>query len=161
MRLMAWTAVAVLGAVACGGGEQPADEPAAQPAMETQDAAPAGGEMAATGTVHTVNMEGDGTRYWFAPDAITIKSGDRIDFVNVSGGPHNVAFYEDQIPAGAKEVLERAMSGRTLGPLNGAFVTAPDEVYSISFAGAPVGSYGTFCLPHEALGMKMTINIEE
>ena len=158
MRFMAATVVVALGLVGCGGGEQASQDEAAQPAAEqTQPAATGAGE---TGTVHRVDMEGDGTRYWFAPDQLTIKSGDRVEFVNVSGGPHNVAFYENQIPAGAKAVLEAAMAGRTLGPLSGNFVTAADEVYAISFAGAPAGDYGMFCLPHEALGMKMTLTIQ-
>jgi len=159
MRFMASTVVLAMGMAACGGGERATQEQTAQPAAaeETQPAAPATGE---TGTVHRVDMEGDGTRYWFAPDHLTIKSGDRVEWVNVSGGPHNVAFYENQIPAGAKAVLDAAMSGRTLGPLSGNFLTTPNEVYAISFAGAPAGDYGIFCLPHEALGMKMTLTVE-
>jgi len=159
MRFMASTVVLAMGIAACGGGEQATQDQAAQPAAAeaTQPAGPGPGE---TGTVHRVDMEGDGMRYWFAPDHLTIKSGDRVEFVNVSGGPHNVAFYENQIPAGAKAVLEAAMAGRTLGPLSGSFVTGPNEVYAISFAGAPTGDYGMFCLPHEALGMKMTLTIQ-
>ena len=158
MRFTVSTLMLGLAVAACGGGEPATEEQAAQPGMAEQGQ-PAPAAPGETGTVHRVEMEGDGTRYWFSPEELTIATGDRVEFVNVSGWPHNVAFYENQIPAGAKAVLEAAMAGRTLGPLNGSFLTAENEVYAISFAGAPAGDYGIFCLPHEALGMKMTLTI--
>ena len=37
-------------------------------------------------------MIGDAKGYRFEPADITIKQGDAIKFIMVSGGPHNVAF---------------------------------------------------------------------
>ncbi len=36
---------------------------------------------------------------------------------------------------------------------------AANETYRISFAGAPVGAYHYFCLPHKALGMIGVITV--
>ena len=143
-------------AAACG-GEKQSEEPAAmtpeQPAAEAPAAAPA-----ATGTTHDVNMVLEGTSYKYVPAELTIKAGDVIRFHNVSGGPHNVDFWADSIPAGAAAVLNAAMPDR-MGELSGPLLVEPNAVYTVSFAGAPVGEYKFFCLPHLAMGMtgKLTI----
>lgn len=152
MRVTTLGALLALGAVACGGGEQQQaqqETPAAQPAA----AAPAG-------EVVEVKMTGTGTTAAFEPNAITISAGTTVRFINVSGGPHNVSFWPDSIPAGAAAVLNAAMSGRTLADMQGMMVTQPNEAYDISFAGAPAGRYGTYCLPHLALGMTMSITVQ-
>jgi plastocyanin len=110
-------------------------------------------------TTHRIRMMQQGAKYAFNPANFTIKSGDVVEFVNVSGGPHNVAFDKDHVPAGARDVLNKAMARRQ-SDLMGPFLTAPNEVYSISFAGAPKGAYGYFCLPHRALGMVGVITVE-
>jgi plastocyanin len=109
--------------------------------------------------VHRVRMLQAGSQYKFDPATLTIKVGDVVEFVNVTGGPHNIQFDKDHIPAGAKEVLNRAMAQR-MGDLQGPFLTQPNQVYRISFAGAPKGAYTFSCLPHQALGMKGTITVE-
>ena len=114
---------------------------------------------AAPPTTHRIRMVQAGSAYKFDPAALTIKVGDVVEFVNVSGGPHNIQFDKDHIPAGAQEVLNRAMARRQ-GVLQGPFMTAANETYSVSFAGAPKGTYAFFCLPHQALGMKGTITVE-
>jgi plastocyanin len=152
MRVMTLGALLALGAAACGGGEQQqqqADQAPAQP----QAAAPAG-------PVVEVRMTGTGTTAAFEPNAITIAPGATVRFINVSGGPHNVAFWADSIPSGAAAVLNAAMAGRTMGDLQGAMVTQPNEAFDLSFAGAPTGAYKTYCLPHLALGMRMTITVQ-
>jgi len=108
---------------------------------------------------HAVRMEQQGAKYMFVPSTLTIHVGDIVEFENVSGGPHNVVFDKDHIPAGAQEVLNKAMARRQ-GDLMGPFLTQPHEKYSISFAGAPKGKYGFYCLPHRALGMTGTITVE-
>ena len=108
---------------------------------------------------HRIRMMQAGSQYKFEPANVTIKVGDVVEFVNVSGGPHNIQFDKDHIPAGAKEVLNRAM-GQRMGDLQGPFLTKPNDVYRVSFAGAPKGTYAFFCLPHQALGMKGTITVE-
>lgn len=104
----------------------------------------------------TVRMVQQGSRYLFQPNGLRIQPGDVVEFVNVSGGPHNVQFYPNRIPAGAREVLNRAMAQR-MGDLASPMFTTPNQKYTVSFAGAPQGTYDFFCLPHQALGMKGTI----
>jgi plastocyanin len=114
---------------------------------------------AAAPTTHRVRMVQQGAKYLFVPADFTIKSGDVVEFVNISGGPHNVSFDKDHIPAGARDVLNRAMAKRQ-SDLMGPFLTQPNEVYAISFAGAPKGQYNYYCLPHRALGMIGVITVE-
>jgi plastocyanin len=104
----------------------------------------------------TVRMIQQGSRYLFQPNGLRIQPGDIVEFVNVSGGPHNVQFYPNRIPAGAREVLNRAMAQR-MGDLASPMFTTPNQKYTVNFAGAPQGTYDFFCLPHQALGMKGTI----
>ena len=91
--------------VACSGGDKKADstaattnDTAAAPATTTtgDDHRHARQRRVApiTGTTHEVKMIGDGTTYKFDPANITIKQGDGIKFIMVSGGPHNVAFID-------------------------------------------------------------------
>ena len=141
-------------ALACGGGEQ-AGQQAAPPA----GGQPAAAAPAATGAVHDVNMELRDGRYIYDPLQLTIKVGDTVRWINLSGGPHNVAFYQDKIPAGAADLLNTAMANR-LGPLSGPLLTDSLAAYQISFAGAPAGTYDYYCLPHEALGMKASLTIQ-
>jgi plastocyanin len=153
MRLTAIGALVALGAAACG-GEKKADQtqtqtPAAQPAA----AQPAG-------PVVEVKMTGNGsTQAAFVPNNLTIAPGATVRFVNVSGGPHNIAFYGDSIPAGAATVLNNGMANRQ-DNLSSPFLTTPNENYDVSFAGAPTGTYKGYCLPHVALGMRLTITVK-
>ncbi len=149
MRKIYMAAGMALVLAACS-GEKKADE---QAPAQAAPAAPA-----ATGTVHNVDMVLEGTKYLYKPATLSIKAGDIVRFHNRSGGPHNVAFWADSVPAGAAAVLEAAMPDQ-MSPLNGAFVTEPDAVYEVSFAGAPVGDYKYYCLPHLAVGMvaKLTV----
>ena len=140
-----------LALTACGGGSEPASE---QPVEQAPAAAPA-----ATGATHDVNMVLEGTAYKYVPSQLTIKSGDVVVFHNISGGPHNVDFYADSIPAGAADVLGAAMQDR-MGPLSGPLIVEPNATYSISFAGAPAGEYKFFCLPHQALGMTGSLIVQ-
>lgn len=140
-------------ALACGGGEQAGQ----------QAAPPAGGEpaaaVAAVGTVHEVQMELRDGKYQYSPAELTIKVGDTVRWINASGGPHNVSFYQDKIPAGAADVLNGAMPNR-MGPLSGPLIADSLATYQVSFTNAPAGTYGYYCIPHEALGMKATLTIQ-
>src|SRR5207249_7648699 len=64
-----------------------------------------------------------------------------VRFINVSGGPHNIAFYADSIPKGGAAVLKKGMPN-AMGDLMGAFLTQPNEKYDVSFTGAPAGEIG-------------------
>lgn len=103
---------------------------------------------------HQVRM--DNNR--FTPRRLVIRVGDEVEFTNGPGGPHNVAFWPDSVPADAPDVLRRAMPD-TIGPLIGPLVFGGDERYLISFAGAPPGTYGYYCLPHVVGGMVGEIEV--
>ncbi len=148
MRKLSAVAGLALILAACGGAEQPAAEPAAAP-----PAAPA-----ATGATHNVNMVLEGAAYLYVPAQLTIRTGDVVVFHNVSGGPHNVQFYPDSIPAGALAVLNATMADR-MGDVAGPLLVEPNAMYTISFAGAPAGNYAFMCLPHLAMNMVGKITV--
>jgi plastocyanin len=157
MRVSMSVAGLALVLAACG-GEKKADEApaAATPAAEAPAAAAA---PAAGGTKHDVSMELVGSDYKFVPDVTTIKAGDVVVFHNKSGGPHNVQFYPDSIPAGAAAALDAAMKDR-MGPVAGPLLAEPDATYEVAFAGAPAGEYKFYCLPHMAFKMKGKIVVQ-
>jgi len=142
MRVMQWVALAAC-AVAivagCGSGSTSRADATSRRASETAG-------------VHDVDMVFDGSAYRFVPQDVTIRPGDAVRFHNKSGGPHNVSFWPDSIPTGAAAVLEEAMPNQ-MSPLVGEMIITPDEIYEISFTGAPLGIYKYYCLPHLQLGM--------
>lgn len=103
-----------------------------------------------------VEMIQQGSRYLFRPAGIRIQPGDIVQFKAVSGNPHNIQFYPNRIPTGAREVLNRAMAQR-MGDLASPMLVQANQIYTVNFTGAPQGTYDIFCLPHQALGMKGTI----
>ena len=167
MRFLGFALVSsafVLGA--CGGGEKAADtSAAATPAVTdtTATAAPAtaapGAAAAITGTTHEVKMVGDDKGYRFDPADITIKAGDGIKFIMVSGGPHNVAFDPATIPADVKPLLSANMPNQQ-GELSSPMFMNAGESYTISFANVKPGQYPYNCTPHLAMGMKGTITVQ-
>lgn len=156
MQRLSVVAGLVVLAAACGGEKAPEQAPAAVPAVgEITAQAPA-----MTGTTYDVKMEFDGKTYHFIPSALTIRTGDVVNFHNISGGPHNVAFWADSIPAGAEAVLVANMPNQ-MQPLSGSMLVEQDAVYTISFAGAPVGDYKFYCLPHLTMGMKGILTVTQ
>lgn len=151
-------AALAVAALACGGGEQ-----AGQGQPPQGGAAPGPGPSAAapgaTGRVHEVRMELRDGVYRYDPATLTIRVGDTVRWLNLNGFPHNVSFYQDQLPAGAVDFLGAAMPNQ-LSPLNGPLMTDSMATYTISFAGAPTGVYNYFCLPHEALGMTARLTVQ-
>lgn len=117
------------------------------------------GASAAQGTVIRVRMTQTGARFQFEPANFTVRQGDIVEFVNVSGGPHNVEFEKTKIPAGAEAVLNANMTNR-LGTVQGPMMMQPNQAYRVSFANAPVGTYDYFCLPHKAMNMKGVITVQ-
>lgn len=153
MRSALLTTLAAVGMLACGGQADDSQNQAAQPG-----AAPSAG-AAPAGQVVEVRMTGNGsTTAAYEPNAITITPGTTVRFVNVSGGPHNIAFWADSIPTGATAPLQANMAN-TIDNLVGPFLTSPNETYDVSFANAPTGAYKGYCTPHLALGMKITITV--
>ncbi len=158
MRTIGWLVGASLLLTACGGGDK---APAADAAPATDaPATTAAPDAGATGTTHNVNMVLEGADYKFVPSDLTIKAGDRVVFHNVSGGPHNIQFWGDSIPAESRAALDAAMPGDKLGELNGPLLTAPNETYEISFAGMVAGDYHFTCTPHIANNMNGKITIQ-
>ncbi len=153
---------------ACGGGDKKAADTSAMPAPATAAApaegaamAPAAGALAAmpvTGTTHTVNMIGDEKGYRFEPAAITVKAGDGIKFVNVKGGPHNVAF--DPATAGASAAQISANMPESTGELTGKMLVTDGESWSMSFGGVAAGTYTVICTPHQAMNMIMKVTVQ-
>ncbi len=151
-------AALAIAALACGGEQSGQQQQApATPAAAPQAAG--GAQPGATGTVHEVRMELRDGNYIYDPANLTIKVGDTVRWINISGFPHNVSFYENQIPPGAAEFLKQAMPNQ-MSPLNGPLFTDSLATYEINFDGAPTGTYGYFCIPHEALGMKGTLTVQ-
>ena len=97
--------------------------------------------------------------YRFEPADVTIKSGDGVKFIMVSGGPHNVAFDPAQIPQAAKTQLSANMQ-QQVSELSSPMMMNPNETYTISFGKMPPGQYTYHCTPHLALGMKGTITVQ-
>lgn len=106
-----------------------------------------------------VQMLGDATGYRFESASVTARVGDVLQFVNVSGGPHNVSFWEDSVPAGAGAQLQQDM-GPTIGPLKGVLLLEPNAPYRVSLAKLPPGTYRYYCLAHLGLGMRGQIMVQ-
>ena len=113
-----------------------------------------------TGTTKTVNMVGDAKGYRFEPANITVKQGDGIKFVVLSGGPHNVAFDPATIPADVKPQLDANMGTDKMGELSSNMKTNNGESVTISFAKIKPGQYPYHCVPHLALNMKGVITVQ-
>jgi plastocyanin len=155
---------AVLGA--CSGGDKKVDSTAAATPSAATPApaagAPAAGAVAAlpaTGATHEVKMIGDDKGYRFEPATLTIKTGDAVKFIMVTGGPHNIAFAADSLPADSKAQLDANMSSK-MSELSSPMLMNPNEAYVISFAGVKPGNYPFHCTPHLAMNMKGVITVE-
>jgi plastocyanin len=165
MRVTSMVAGLAIVLAACGGEKKADNQSTSTPATpDSSAAAPAaapaaGGEAAGGGANHDVTMNLEGSTYKFDPAELTIKAGDVVTFHNKSGGPHNVSFWADSIPAGGADKLKAAMPDQ-MAPLEGPLLTEQDGTYKISFAGAPAGDYKFYCLPHLALGMKGKVTVK-
>lgn len=171
--LMILAGAALVGA--CGGGDAKTDTaagvdttttppsstvtpPAGATTGATTGATPAGGVAApATGKTHTVRMLADGAAMKFEPANITVKAGDQIKWVMISGVPHNVAFQD--VPADVKGQLDANMPEK-IAPLTGKMMMTPNEEYTVSFANVKPGTYNYVCQPHVAMGMKGVVTVQ-
>ncbi len=173
MRFYGLTVAAGLFALgACAGGEKkPADT--THVAVDTSTATTTtattasstttgttGGAVAITGTTKTVNMIGDAKGYRFEPANFTIKQGDGVKFVVVSGGPHNVAFDAATIPPDVRSQLDANMGPDKGGELSSALKMNAGESVTVSFGKIKPGQYPYHCVPHLALGMKGVITVQ-
>jgi plastocyanin len=154
MRFALLTTVVAIGALACSkGGDQ-------NQMQQSSQMAPPAASDAASGPVVEVKMTGNGsTRAAFEPSSLTIAPGTTVRFINVSGGPHNIAFWQDSVPSGAATALNAGMKN-SVDNLTGPFLTNANESYDVSFAGAAKGAYKGYCTPHLMLGMKISITVQ-
>lgn len=166
-------AVGVLSLGACAGGEQkPSDTThvavdTSTTTNTTTTTTPAGSSTSGaatiapvTGATKTVNMVGDAKGYRFEPANFTIKQGDAVKFVVVSGGPHNVAFDPATIPADVKGQLDANMGTDKMGELSSNMKMNPGESITVSFGNIKPGTYPYHCTPHLALNMKGVITVQ-
>jgi plastocyanin len=167
-------AVGVITVGACAGGEKkPADT--THVAVDTSSTTTTttgssstttgatGGAVAMapiTGTTKTVNMVGDAKGYRFEPANFTIKQGDGVKFVVVSGGPHNVAFDPATIPSDVKGQLDANMGVDKMGELSSNMKMNAGESVTVSFGNIKPGQYPYHCVPHLALNMKGVITVQ-
>jgi plastocyanin len=107
----------------------------------------------------TVKMTGDAKGYRFDPSTINAKVGDSVTFVNVMGGPHNVTFWADSIPAGTATALTADMP-KTTAPLTSPLFETDGESWTMSTAGLKPGTYKFYCVPHAPLGMRGQLVIQ-
>lgn len=121
--------------------------------------ASAGRVTAGAGDTVTVQMIGSSNGYQFKPSTLQIKVGQTVKFVTVSGGPHNITFDAQDIPAGSEAALSQDMPNQQ-AKLTGPLVTNPNDTYIITFKGVKPGAYKFYCLPHQSLGMQGTITVE-
>ena len=180
MRLNGLALVAsALVLAACGGGDNANTDtgaatatPAATTPATGDTGAAAGGAAAGgaatgtgtaaaiTGTTHEVMMIGDDKGYRFEPAKITVKAGDGIRYVFVSGGPHNVAFDENAVPADMKAQLDANIQGEKIAPMASRMLNAPNEVVTVSFANVKPGTYKVVCQPHAAMNMFQDVTVQ-
>jgi len=92
-----------------------------------------------------VKMGSDSGQLVFVPDEIKICKGDSVTWTNNKGGPHNVVFDEDAIPAGVSQ--ESISMDDQLGDEGATFTKKFDTA----------GSYSYYCEPHRGAGMQATL----
>jgi plastocyanin len=147
---------------ACGGGSETKTDSAAPAAEPTPAVSPAAGTVTAapvTGTVHEVKMIGDAQGYRFDPVALTVKVGDAVNFVMVSGGPHNIAFDAATVPEDQKAQLQANMPNSP-GELSSPMMMNANEAWQVSLGNIKPGTYTLICTPHLAMGMKMDLTVQ-
>jgi plastocyanin len=164
-------AVAVLSLGACAGGEKKpsdtthvaVDTTAASTTTATGTSTTTSGTVAIapiTGKTIEVKMLGDATGYRFEPANFTIKQGDGVKFIVVSGPPHNVAFDPAVIPADVRAQLDANMGTEKMGELSSALKMNPGESVTVSFGNIKPGQFPYHCTPHLALNMKGVITVQ-
>jgi plastocyanin len=154
MRMTSMVAGLAIVLAACGGDKPSTDQQQAAPG---ETPAPAAATPTAAGATHDVNMVLEGSQYKYVPDQLSVGPNDLIRYHNKSGGPHNVAFWADSIPAGAASAISVP---EPMAPLSSKLVVAPDEIIEVKLNNAPAGEYKYYCTPHLALGMKAKLTVK-
>jgi plastocyanin len=173
MRQHARAAVAAaLLLVACGGAETSTSDSAEAPAALVVPSSPTGAVespvlevpvqpgMTApiTGAIIEVRMIGDARGYRFVPQHVTAKPGDGVKFVVVSGGPHEIAFDLEAIPAESRDRLQVNMPNSTNG--RSPLLISENETWTVSLGALKAGKYPFVSTPRLPQGMKGEIEIQ-
>ncbi len=108
-------------------------------------AVPVDAEGQTRARVHVITMEA----MRFHPALTEARAGDTLRFVNGPGGPHNVAFVVDSVPAAVRPLFAKALPDQ-IAPLAGPFLADPGEVYVVVVPAAAPGRYPYLCVPHYA-----------
>jgi plastocyanin len=148
---------------ACGGSDAASSADVSTPAAAPAAATPAAATVAmvpATGRTHEIRMVGDDKGYRFEPANLTIKSGDAVKFIAISGFPHNVAFDAAGLAANVRAQLDANFGTSRAAELMSAMYMTPNESATISFAAIPAGVYHFNCTPHLAMGMTGIITVQ-
>jgi plastocyanin len=151
---------------ACGGSKdsvpaQSGAEATPAPAAAAEAAPMVAGAIAPiTGTTHEIKMIGDDKGYRFEPANLTVKAGDGIKYVFVSGGPHNVSFDGTTLSAAVKQQLDANFGTAKMMELSSNMFMNVGEGITISFGNIPAGEYHYNCTPHLAMGMKGIITVQ-
>ena len=97
---------------------------ASRPAKQSKGSQIVGAGIAATtlamtlgANAATIKLGGDNGELAFVPATVTVKAGEKIEFVNNAGFPHNVVFDEDGVPVRSAPEKTR---GRTRAARTGA-----------------------------------------
>jgi plastocyanin len=99
----------------------------------------------------------DGQR--FDPQDLAVSVGDSVTFVNGSSETHTVTAYEDELPEGAEYFASGGFTSEKDARSNlSEGLIDPGETYQVTFD--KPGTYGYFCLPHEASGMIGSIEVK-
>ena len=154
MRVTSMVAGLALVLAACAGGDN-ADNQAT-----TADTGAMGTPAATTpaGTTHEVQMTMVDGQPRFVPAQVNVKAGDVVRFVNKEGGPHNVAFWADSMPAGGAEAIQVA---DPMAALTSQMLMEANAAVTVTVAAnAPTGTYKFVCQPHQAQGMTGALTVQ-
>lgn len=119
---------------------------------------PAASAAPITGTIIEVKLIGDAKGYRFEPQHLVAKVGDGVKFVVMSGGPHEIAFDLDQVPAETKLQLLANMPNGSNG--RSPLLSVPRETWTLSLGALKPGKYPFVSTPRLPQGMKGEIEVQ-
>lgn len=119
---------------------------------------PAASAAPITGTIVEVKLIGDSKGYRFEPQHLVAKVGDGVKFVVMSGGPHEIAFDLDQVPAETKLQLLANMPNGSNG--RSPLLSVPRETWTLSLGALKPGRYPYVSTPRLPQGMKGEIEVQ-
>lgn len=152
MRVTSMVAALALVLAACG-GEKADNNAMANAPMDNEPA----GAVATAGATHDVDMTMVDGQPRFVPAEINAKPGDVIRFHNKEGGPHNVKFWGDSLPANGAGAIS---IDRSMGPLETEMLVDMGAVVTVTLNNAPAGRYPFTCVPHQAMGMHGSLMVQ-